>query len=214
LSAGGDERGLVVAYLQGMGQPAGWHFAGLPSTDRSGQQADVGVFDALLRRLTASGCVDPRKVVLAGHSQGGGMSGELACRRSDRLAGVAMISGEHFRLPCLPPRPVPVLSLHAVDDEVLPYGGGHVTPMPADFPSVLPAEDVAAAWAAIAGCLPAAVREDLDRGVIRLTWDGCRVPVTFYRLPSGGHAWAGSGGVAALSATDLVWSLVTASLGY
>jgi polyhydroxybutyrate depolymerase len=212
LSAGADERGVVVAYPQGLGRPAGWHFAGMPSSEFGGRQSDVGLFDALLERLTVSGCVDPQKVFVAGHSQGGGMAAELACRRGEGLAGVAMISGEHFRLPCAPSRPVPILSLHAVDDEVLPYGGGQVTTMSPDFPSVLPAEEVAAAWAAIDGCL-AAGREDHDDGVTRLTWSGCRAPVTFYRLSRGGHAWAGSGALAELSASGLVWSFVRPASG-
>jgi polyhydroxybutyrate depolymerase len=213
LSVGADGRGVVVAYPQGMGQPAGWHFAGIPSTDRLGRQADLGLFDAVVKGLTGSGCVDPGRVYVAGHSQGGGMAAELGCSRADVLAGVVMISGEHFRLPCSPTRPVSIFSLHAMDDEVLPYGGGHVTSMPAGFPPVLPTEDIAAAWARIDGCLPAVTAKDLDQGATRLTWNGCTVPVTFYRLVAGGHAWIGSGAVTTLSATDLVWSFVDASRG-
>jgi polyhydroxybutyrate depolymerase len=211
-SAGGDQRGVVVAYPQGLGHPAGWHFSGLPSIDRGIRQADLALFDAIIGRLTAAGCADPDRVFIAGHSQGGGMAGELACRRADKLAGVAMISGEHFGLPCQPTRAIPILSLHAVDDEVLPYAGGRVTTMPHDFPRVLPAEQVAAAWAAIDGCDPVRPdpREDVAEGVTRISWAGCAAPVNFYRIASGGHAWAGAG-PARVSATELVWSLIAGS---
>jgi polyhydroxybutyrate depolymerase len=206
LSAGGDQRSVVVAYPQGLGTPAGWHFPGIPTTDRTIRQADLALFDALLANLTSSGCVDPSRVFVAGHSQGGGMAAELACRRADRLAGVTLISGEHFRLPCAPSRPIPIVSLHAIDDEVLPYGGGRVTTMPPDFPPVLPAEDVASAWAAIDGCAPDAHAEDVTDRITRFDWKGCNAPVTFYRLRTGGHAWADRAGGAPISASDLVWS--------
>jgi polyhydroxybutyrate depolymerase len=206
-STGGDERGIVVAYPQGLGQPAGWHFAGIPSSDRGGRPADLGLFDALLERLTASGCVDPRKVYVAGHSQGGGMATELGCRRTDVLAGVALISGEHFHLPCQPSRPIPILSLHAVDDEVLPYAGGHVTGMPAGYPAVLPAEVIARTWATYNHCDAAPTSGPTASGATEFRWLRCLAPVVFDRLPVGGHAWAG-GGAGAFSASDAVWSFV------
>jgi polyhydroxybutyrate depolymerase len=123
-----------------------------------------------------------------------------------------MISGEHFQLPCRPSHTIPVLSLHAVDDEVLPYGGGHVTTMPRDFPAVLAAEQVAAAWAAIDGCgsLRPGADEEPGDDVSRISWLGCAAEVDFYRLASGGHAWA-SGGPGRVSASDLVWSLIARS---
>jgi polyhydroxybutyrate depolymerase len=207
LSSGADARGIVVAYPQGLGAPAGWHFTGLPSIDPGIRRADLLLFDALITRLTGTGCADPERVYVAGHSQGGGMAGELACRRADRLAGVAMISGEHFRLPCRPSRAIPIVSLHAVDDEVLPYAGGRVTTMPRDFPRVVPAEDVAAAWAAINRCAPAPTIEDVGPGISRVRWAACAAPVEFYRLAAGGHVWP-SGGWVGLSASALVWSFV------
>jgi polyhydroxybutyrate depolymerase len=205
-SAGADERGVVVAYPQGLGHPAGWHFSGLPTTDRGIRQADLALFDAIIGRLQAAGCIDPQRVFVAGHSQGGGMAAETACQRAD-LAGVAMISGEHFRLACRSSRAIAILTLHAADDEVLPYGGGRVTTMPRDFPRVVAAEDVAAAWAAIDRCEPAPAIEEVGPGIRRVRWAGCAAPVEFYRLAAGGHAWP-SGSWVGLSASALVWSLV------
>ena len=207
LNTGADERGVVVAYPHGLGSPAGWHVAGLPSTDRGIRQADLALFDALMDRLTGSGCIDPARVFVAGHSQGGGMAGDLACQRAERLAGVTMISGEHFVLPCAPSRPIAIVSLHAIDDEVLPYRGGRVTMGP-DLPPVLPAEEVAAAWAALDGCGQEMRHQDVSPNATRVTWEGCAAPVVFYRMRTGAHAWAASTSTTGVTATDLAWSLV------
>jgi polyhydroxybutyrate depolymerase len=206
-SGGADERGVVVAYPQGLGHPAGWHFSGLPTIDRGIRQADLALFDAIIGRLQAAGCIDPQRVFVAGHSQGGGMAAETPCSRAIRPAGVAMISGEHFRLPCRSARAIPILTLHAADDEVLPYGGGRVSTMPRAFPRVVAAEDVAAAWATVNRCAPAPTIEEVGPGISRVRWAGCAAPVEFYRLAAGGHAWP-SGGWVGLSASALVWSLV------
>ena len=39
LSAGADSSGVIVAYPQGLGTPAGWHFSGNPSPDRGAAAA-------------------------------------------------------------------------------------------------------------------------------------------------------------------------------
>jgi polyhydroxybutyrate depolymerase len=235
LSDRADASGVVVAYPQGLGSPAGWHFTGSPS-DPVARQTDIALFDALVDLLVDAGCAEPARVFVAGHSQGGGMTSELACRRGDRIAGIAIVSAEVFSLACTQSRPVAVVSLHAVDDEVLPYDGGRVANMPTDFPRMVAAEDVASAWASHNGCLRGPNQSPVRNGdlptragveeagrdgvvnnggsdagvpddVVRFDWDGCAAPVTFYRLPSGGHAWSGGANLTGvgLSQSALVW---------
>jgi poly(3-hydroxybutyrate) depolymerase len=136
----------------------------------------------------------------------------------DRLAGAAFVSAQHHTLPCRLSRPIPVVSIHAVDDSILPYFGG--SPGGAyGGAHVLPVETVMAGWAAENGCSADPRSEELEGGIVRLTWEGCAAPVVHYKLPVGGHAWPGCAGgtgysdcaAAEISATDVLWEFFAAA---
>ncbi len=207
LSAASDTAGFVAVFPQGLGSVPEWHF-GNPAAVEDGESADEAFFQALLGKLREAECVDMGRVFLAGHSQGGGMASHLACLHADEVAGAAIVSGMLLEPPCRPARPVAIIQLHAVDDPVLPYGGGHVEGTPAGFPAVIGAEDTANAWAARDGCTGEPIDESLAGGVLRRSWTGCAAPVVFYRLPSGGHAWPVPDGPAGFDAAALISSFV------
>ena len=123
LSKKADEVGFVGIYPQGWGGE--WAVPGYPPAGAL-EATDHELVTELLDRLAASGCVDPDRIYVAGHSQGGGMASAVGCEFADRLAGVAIVAGEFFELPCQPSRPIPVVIFHALDDPILPYGGGSV----------------------------------------------------------------------------------------
>jgi polyhydroxybutyrate depolymerase len=208
-----DESGFIAVFPEGFGDPRAWHFDGLPSSTPRTEEQDLDFFDLLIERLTASPCVDPARIFVTGHSRGGGMASSMACQRSERLAGVALVAAQHYTLPCRTGRPIRVISIHAVDDPILPYFGGSPGGGGSGGAHVLPVETVVAGWAAEDGCTPSPRSEELVGGIVRLTWEGCAAPVVHYRLPVGGHAWPGcAGGTgysecadADISATDVLW---------
>jgi polyhydroxybutyrate depolymerase len=185
LSELADESGFVVAYPQGLGIPPEWHFQG----NRGSDERDLRMVEILLDELVTEACADPVRIVLAGHSMGGGMASDTACRLADRVAGAVLVAALWFEPPCEPARPVPVVATHALDDEVLPYAGGQIGGVPSSIPDVLPVEEAIGAWAAHDGCEASpAVAGQADGSAI-LTWSGCQASVVLHRLPSGGHAW-------------------------
>jgi polyhydroxybutyrate depolymerase len=195
-----DEDGFAVAYPQGAGAVATWAFPGGPTLPSDGVD-DIRFMEALLDRVTAEGCVDTGRVIAMGHSMGGGMAEALACELADRLAGAVLVSAVRFGIPCSPARPIPVLALHALDDDVLPYWGGHIPGTPTWYPDVEPVERAMADWAARNGCAAGPIATDGPDGGWVLDWDGCSARVALHRLASGGHAYAH---LASLLVRDLV----------
>lgn len=199
LSALADAQGFVVAYPQALGSPTEWSFAG----NRGHDQRDLDMIESLLRMLAEQACVDPDRIVLAGHSMGGGMASDAACRLADQVAGVVLVAALWFEFPCQPARPIPVIAMHALDDPVLPYAGGRIGGVGPGTPEQLPVEMAMAAWAERDGCgMTPASSTDADRTTV-LTWPDCTSPVVLYRLPVGGHDWpAVAAGVIAGMATS------------
>ena len=185
LSALADEGPFVVAYPQALGRPTEWHVAG----NRGADERDLDMVRSLLRVLVEQACVDPGRIIVAGHSMGGAMASDAACRLADQVAGVVLVAALWFEPPCQPVRPVPVVALHALDDPVLPYAGGPIGGVLSGIPEQLPAESAIGAWAAHDGCGSTPAESTSDDGGAILTWRGCATPVVLHRLASGGHGW-------------------------
>jgi polyhydroxybutyrate depolymerase len=129
------------------------------TTDRSGNQFwnadplccdfdsthvdDVGYLGGLLDELLASDWpIDPDRVFLIGHSNGGFMSYRMACERSDIIAAIAPLAGDASSQPasCTPEHPVNVLHMHGTADDTVPFDG------------ITGAEASVAQWAQKNGC--------------------------------------------------------------
>ncbi|KAK9420196.1 putative Alpha/Beta hydrolase protein [Seiridium unicorne] len=99
---------------------------------------DVGFVSSILEEVESSLCIDLSRIYATGMSQGGGMTGYLACNQtiSSRFAAFAPVSGafyvqdtnhcdtETIAIPCSPGRAkVPILEFHGGSDDVIPYNG-------------------------------------------------------------------------------------------
>lgn len=203
LSALADTEGFLVVTPEGW--PAGgsgpqvWN-AGACCGPSTGAPDHVAALAAVLDRVAElDPCVDPRRVYVTGHSNGGIMTYRLACELGDRIAAVAVSAGyiadqDLETTPptavytCAPPRPVPVLHVHGLADACVPYAGGLSKASGQTSP---PIEDVIAGWRDRNDC---ADGSDVTAGdVRRRAWpcaDGASVElITVAPL---GHAWAGS----------------------
>ncbi|HEY4158865.1 MAG TPA: PHB depolymerase family esterase [Polyangiaceae bacterium] len=114
---------------------------------------DVARLGALIDRLRARAGVDPARVYLAGHSNGGFMTERLACAFGDRLAAAASLSGAAptADITCDKPSGLALLEVHGDADEIVRYAGGRVfdNASLAPFPS---AEQGFQDWAKRFGC--------------------------------------------------------------
>lgn len=210
LSTFADQHGFLVVYAQGLPDGAG----GTPFWASVGPM-DYGVDDVhyvslLLDDLQKNFCVDARRIFVTGFSNGGGMSGFLACRLASRLAAVAPVSGNFYAIPggCHPSRPLPLLDIHGSADQVLPYEG---IPASSDAPWPLPpVQQWLQEWAARDGCNTSPTIFAHTPQITGEQWTACQgdAIVEHYRVEGGGHGWPSALGNR--PTLDVMWSFFEA----
>jgi polyhydroxybutyrate depolymerase len=174
---------------------------------------DVRRLGALIGVWRARPDVDPRRVYVVGHSNGGFMAHRLACERSELIAAVVSVSGaapaQSER--CAPTSPVSVLEIHGDADEIVRYTGGSVFDRNgiARFPS---AHDTFDGWAQRLGCSGPSVRgPDLD---LDPALPGAETEVEMHERCARGTValWTAHGGNHYIgtrpSALELTWSFL------
>ena len=121
----------------------------------------LSIIDAVTSRYT----VDPKRVYLIGHSNGGFMSYRAAHDHADTIAAIASLAGAASTadLPA-PLHPVHILQIHGTDDGTIAYAGSEIRG--ATYPGAV---DTVERWAAYNGCAVEAVVQgqtlDLDREI-------------------------------------------------
>lgn len=188
-----EREGFIVCYPQGK-----WRVWDAGQRD---SEADVEFLSALVEELAGKYKIDRDRVYATGISAGGMMAQYLACR-TDLLAAVATVAGSPVKRvldTCQRGLPLPILTIHGEEDQIVPYAGGDVSTGGGDM-SFLSAMDTAAAWARINGCkdtpptaeaLPPLAQDD-DGRVTLYTFDcATDAPVLFYSVGKAGHTWPG-----------------------
>jgi polyhydroxybutyrate depolymerase len=79
----------------------------------------------LIKRVQSQYHVDPNRIYLFGHSNGGFMANRLACEQGEMFAGVASLAGVAFKDPslCHSKEPISMLQIHAENDPTIKYEG-------------------------------------------------------------------------------------------
>lgn len=212
-----DQLGYIVVFPNGYSRLPGdkfatWNAGACCGAARDKGIDDVGFVRALLARLKQQFNVDANRVFATGMSNGGMMSYRLACEMADSFAAIAAVAGTDNTLHCTPSRPVPVLHIHAQDDDRVLFNGGagSQSAQMTDFVSV---PKTVAKWAALDGCQGEPQRVLTVPGahcdLHRTCRNGSQVQLCV--TDSGGHSWpggrkplGGAQGSSAISATDLI----------
>lgn len=169
---------------------------------------DVGFLRKLVHELTRRGVTDPKRVYIAGISNGGMMALRMLCEASDLFAGAGTVIAsmpKRTGATCHIAHPVPIVMINGSADLVVPYNGGWVGPFGVGG-EVWSTEKTADFVARANGCATVSrthfpSHKPFDHmSVTRTAWGGCLTPgkaVTLYRVNGGGHQIFGRRGIIA-----------------
>ena len=208
LDALADREGFVVVYPDGSGRLGRrlltWNAGGCCGYAAAQSVDDVGFTLAALRDVARNVSIDPARVYATGHSNGAMMAYRLAIEASERVAAIAPVAGAMQAPSFPPPRPVPVLHIHSVDDPRALYAGGLGPPFPGTQSRVThrAVEPELGRWVAHGRC-PAEPRTVEQRTTpsrggpnhtaTLFAWGPCAggAEVQLWRLTGAGHGWPG-----------------------
>ncbi len=142
---------------------------------------------------------DPKRVFVAGISNGGMMALRMACDASDIVTAVGVVVANmpaDLVNQCRPTRPMPLVLFNGTRDPINPWSGGSIASSPMlNTPGgeVISAMDTFDFWARIDGCGQPAVESIAGTDVKRHTSANCGSgsEVTLYEIDGGGHGWPG-----------------------
>lgn len=155
---------------------------------------DTGLLLAIVDRVATRFPIDPGRIYVVGHSNGGMLAERFAHRFPERTAGLAIVSGTLGGDPGGPDGPaVPSLMVHGLGDTTLPFDGGplrgrHGAP---DIPPTLHAIGKLLNHNGCVGGETASRSSDLDGSLVLEIWECPGAPVGLMTLVDWGHNWPG-----------------------
>jgi len=162
-------------------------------------QDDIGFLRRLVATVQSAYGTDPKRVYVAGMSNGAMMALRVACQMPE-VAAVAAVSGGlpvQWKDDCNPAHPISVLGIDGTADPIVPYNGGGVyNDRNGD---VLSAEETIATYRRADGCgsgqtlSPTPVASDGTSATFE-RWSGCTdgTSVELATVHGGGHGWPGA----------------------
>ena len=205
LAAAAEKAGFVYATPDGTKDSNGdrfWNATDACCNFHGSSVDDVAYLSSVIAEIQGELAIDPKRIAVIGHSNGGFMSYRMACERSDLVAAIVSLAGATYADPadCKPREPVSVAQVHGTVDEVIHFSGGvPLTDGTGPYPG---AEATAATWAKYDGCgaepstLGAKVDVDADLAdgadpaeTSVQEWSGCEAGATvqLWTIPNGGH---------------------------
>ena len=194
-----DEKGILTVFPSGSKDSNGylfWNATPACCNFDSSTVDDEAYLLSIIDAVSKDHAVDPARIYIIGHSNGGFMAHRMACNQSDRIAAIVSLSGTTFSNPksCNPTSGVSVLQIHGTNDEVITYTGGYL--FNSAYPSARKTIDL---WGKLNECgkkpyrvLP---RLDLDRKLAGtettvMRYKGCKTGATseMWTINKGRHA--------------------------
>lgn len=124
-----EQAGFIAVFPNGIsdvdsGMLATWNAGTCCAKARDQNVDDVGFLRKLVADVAGRISIDRQRVFAIGMSNGAMMSYRLACEASDVFKGIMAVAGTDNTRRCEPAHPVPVLHIHAHNDDRVLFEGG------------------------------------------------------------------------------------------
>jgi polyhydroxybutyrate depolymerase len=124
-----EQAGFIAVFPNGIsdvesGMLATWNAGTCCAKARDQNVDDVGFLLKLVKDVGARVSIDRNRVFAIGMSNGAMMSYRLACEAADVFRGIMAVAGTDNTRQCQPVQPVPVLHIHARNDDMVLFDGG------------------------------------------------------------------------------------------
>jgi polyhydroxybutyrate depolymerase len=115
---------------------------------------DVGYLASLMEEAMDLYAVDPDRIRLVGHSNGGYMAYRYMCDHPVEIDRVAVLAGSTFldAESCIDPQPIDVLHMHGTLDDTIPYPPNLPPNRPHPGSATIGTEATVGRWAALSDC--------------------------------------------------------------
>jgi polyhydroxybutyrate depolymerase len=188
-----DAEGFIVLYPSGLDES--WNGGSLCcGTSQEDGVDDEGFILALIKQVSAQGCIDSKRVYATGLSNGGALSFLLGCRDAGVFAAIAPVSMGNGTQPCEPSRPISVILYRGMSDDLVSYNGGMYPSAAADLDQ----------WKTLNSCTgtPQKVSGLCDQ------YTACKAgaEVMLCSIPNGEHLLYSGAAEAGAPIADVVWA--------
>lgn len=194
--------GFLAVFPEGLGPPGAggdgqtWNAWMCCGYARDQKVDDVGYLSALISRLKSAHNADPRRIYLAGFSNGAMLASRFALERPGVAAAIAVVAGT---LPCdveTPSQGLPVLLIHGGQDRMARFGPTDAHPRTGRFCEDYPARAQADFWIRGMRLSPKPQVQDSKKSRVRIedyapAKKGGRGSLRYVVVKAGGHAWPG-----------------------
>jgi len=143
---------------------------------------DVGFISRIIDSMIMNYPIDTTRIYAMGHSNGSAMSYRMAAEVSHRIAAIGANSGQMTLESCDPEFPVPILHMHGLSDNLIPYEGSDIIPH---------VDSVIAIWREVNDC--DSIHDTIynQPGIIGKRWNSYSgaTDIELYTIQEGGHQW-------------------------
>lgn len=189
-----DRDGFIAVYPDSLtGAWGDVRFPDAPEAAKRHTEMDVAFLNVLADELVAKAGVDPKRIYLAGNSNGGLMATTMACLSPRKFAAFAAITATasvHARTMCHAAKPRPLLIMNGTIDPINMWDAER-----AEKIGYLGGDDFFALWSQLNGCwgreeTPLPDVDDMDHSRVHLVTPRTCPPggaTELYRVNGGGH---------------------------
>ena len=180
---------------------------------------DVGFLTTLVQFLQVKHDLNPQRTFVCGMSNGGFMSYTLACQSSEVFRAMASVTGTMSGgdwASCQPTRPIPVLQITGISDNIVPLDGSLASAY--GFSGAPHQDSIMQMWASLNGCT---TRDSsfIPNSTHAITFKGASNghEVWHYTIEDMGHEWPGTLVIKSprdyypygTVASEVIWEIVT-----